>query len=102
MFRNTETDGKPNLKALVQAIKMFPNVQVLIVSSSRSRRGIEPVEIKKVIFLLVAHGILSLRFDGNSKKVQFRLAKSFHDDSVLALQHDQNWISINSLVNLNK
>ena len=34
--------------------------------------------------------------------VQFRLAKSFHDQSVLALQHDPYWIAMNSLVDLNK
>ena len=95
-------DGKPDLKALVQGIKAFPNVRELIVSSSRTRRGIEPIEIKKLIFLLVAHQILSLRFEENTKKVQFRLAKSFHDQSVLALQHDPYWIAMNSLVDLNK
>ena len=102
MFGNTEMDGKPDLKALVQAMKVFPNIREQIVSLSRSRRGIEPVEIKKVVFLLVAHGILSLRFDANSKKVQFRLAKLFHDNSVLALQHDPYWTSMNTLVSLNK
>ena len=35
VFGNTRMDGKPDLKALVKAIKAFPNVRELIVSSSR-------------------------------------------------------------------
>ena len=102
VFGNGDMDGKPDLKNRVQAIKAFPNVRQLIVSSSRTRKGIKPVKIKKFIFLLLAHGILSLRFESSSKKVQFRLAKSYHDDSVLALQHDPYWVAMNSLVNLDK
>ena len=71
----------------MKAIKLFPNVQKFIVSASRAWQGIKPVEIKKVLFLLIAHGILALQFDNDSKHMLFKVAKPFHDDSVLALQY---------------
>ena len=42
-----------------------------------------------MMFMLVAHGIMNLRFDNDSKQVHFHLAKLFYDNSILALQHDQ-------------
>ena len=88
VFGNLGIEGKAHLKGLVNAIKSYPRVPGKIVSSSRSRLNMEPGEIKKVLFLLVAHGILKLHYQTSSKLVMLRLAKSFHDTSVLALQHD--------------
>ena len=102
VFGDPGIEGKAHLKGLVNAIKAYPRVQEKIVSSSQSRLNMEPGEIKKVLFLLVAHGILKLHYERSSKLVIFRLAKSFHDTSVLALQHDPYWIAMEALVDLNK
>ena len=69
---------------------------------SRSRTGIEPVESKKAIFMLVAHGFLKLRFDEETNGVVFSLAKLFHNESILALQYDAYWEAMNTLVDFRK
>ena len=60
----------------------------------------DPNEIKNVLFMLVAHGILKLQFDENGNEVTFQLAKSFHNDTVLALQYDPYWVNMSSYVDL--
>ena len=60
----------------------------------------DPNEIKKILFILVAHGILKLRYDKNGNEVLFQLAKLFHNDTVLALQYDPYWINMNSYDNI--
>ena len=52
--------GIPTLKNLIKVIKAYPNVQLLLLSGSRSRKDNELVEVKKVLFMLVAHGLLNL------------------------------------------
>ena len=60
VFGDNSMTGKPTLKNLVKAIKAYTNVQQLLLSGSRSRKDAEPVEIKKALFMLVAHGLLNL------------------------------------------
>ena len=60
------------------------------------------MKIKKIRFMLVAHGFLKLRYDKESSSVLFGLTKSFHNNSILAVQHDAYWESLNSLVDLTK
>ena len=93
--------GKPNLKGLVTGVKEFHNVRRLLLSGTCTIQGVETGEIKKVIFMLLAHGILKLRLDHESKQVHFFLAKSFHNESILALQYDPYWSQMNSLVDFN-
>ena len=85
-----------------KAIKSYLNVQKLLLSGSRSCTGIEPVEIKKVLFMLVAHGFLKLRFDEETNGVVFSLTKLFHNESILALQLDEYWEAMNTLVDFTK
>ena len=70
MFGDYSIDGKPTLKTIVKAIKSYPNVCQLLLSASRSRS-----DIKKVLFMLVAHGLLKLCYDKESNDVLFSLAK---------------------------
>ena len=100
VFGNHPIEGKPDLKALVKAIKTYPGVRQLIVSGTRSLSQIQPIEIKKVLFMLVAHCILVLKFENVSNSVVFHLAKSNHDNSMLALQHNPYWMAMKLLVNL--
>ena len=102
VFGDPGIEGKAHLKGLVNAIKAYPRVREKTISTSRSRLKMDPGKIKKVLFLLVAHGILKLHYETSSKLVIFRLAKSFHNTSVLALQHDPYWAAMESLVDLNK
>ena len=60
MFCDYSIDGKPTLKNIVKAIKSYPNVCRLLLSASRSRSDIESGKIKKVLFMLIAHGLLKL------------------------------------------
>ena len=50
--------------------------------------------------MLVTHGILELHYRDDTNDVIFHIAKSSHDDTVLALQYDPYWISMNSYVDL--
>ena len=50
--------------------------------------------------MLVIHVILKLQFDENDNEVAFQLAKSFHNDTVLALQYDPYWVNMSSYVDL--
>ena len=102
IFGENSIQEKPNLKNMVKAIKSYPNIQKLLLSGSRSHTGIEPVEIKIVIFMLVAHGFLKLRFDEETNGVVFSLAKLFHNESILALQYDAYWEAMNTLVDFRK
>ena len=86
VFGDYSIDGKPNLKNIVKAIKSYPNVWQLLLTASRSRNDIESGEIKKVLFMLIGHGILKMQYDKDSNDVLFSLAKSHHNDSVLAVQ----------------
>ena len=60
----------------------------------------DPNKIKKILFMLVVHEILKLRFDENDNEVLFQLAKSLHNDTVLVLQYNPYWINMNSYVDL--
>ena len=101
IFGENGINGKPNLKGLVTAVKQFPDVLNLLIAGNRTRKGVKPGKIKKIPFMLVAHGIIKLHFDNEPKQVLFFLAKSFHDESILALQYDPYWNNMNSPVDLN-
>ena len=100
VFGNHPIEGKPDLKSLVKAIKTYPGARWMIISGTRLHSEIQPIEIKKVLFMLVAHSILVLESEHSSNTVIFCLAKSNHNNSILALQHDPYWIAMNLLVNL--
>ena len=102
IFGENSIQGKPHLKNMVKAIKSYPNVQKLLLLGSRSRTGIDPVEIKKVLVMLAAHGFLDLRFDKETNGVVFSLAKLFHNEFILALQLDEYWEAMNTLVDFTK
>ena len=65
-------NGKPNMKNLVKAMKDYPRIQEKIVADLRFRLTMDPNEIKKVLFMLVMHGILKLRYDKNENEVTFQ------------------------------
>ena len=73
VFGDPGIDGKPHLKGLVKSIKAYPNVRAKIVSGSRSRLGMQPGEIKKLHFVLVAHGLLKLHYEPRDKHGIFAL-----------------------------
>ena len=50
--------------------------------------------------MLVAHGILQLHYSDDTNDVIFQIAKSSHDETILVLQYDPYWISMNSYVDL--
>ena len=102
VFGDYSIDGKLTLKNIVKAIKSYPNVRRLLLSASRSRSDIESGEIKKVLFMLIAHGLLKIQYDKESNDVLFSLAKSYHDASVLAIQYNPYWEAMNTLVDLTK
>ena len=102
VFGDHSIDGMPILKNVIKAMKAYPNVRQMIMSNSRSRTGIEPVEIKKVLFMLVGHGILKLRYNKEMNNIQFSLAKSNNNSSILAIQDDAYWEAMNTLVDLTK
>ena len=89
------------LKTLVNAIKTYPQIRQKLIAGSRSRMDIQPWEIKKIIFMLVAHTLLQLHYNNESNDVIFQIAKSNHNETVLALQHDPYWNSMNSYIDLN-
>ena len=60
VFGDYLIDGKPILKNIVKAFKSYPNVCRLLLSVSRSRSDIESGEIKKLLFMLIAHGLLKI------------------------------------------
>ena len=101
VFGNGNLNGKPNLTALVTAFQTYPDGRRLIITGTRSTRPFQPVEIKKILFMLVAHGMLILHFEPNMKEVIFRLAKASHNASVLAIQYHPYWVAMKTLVDLN-
>ena len=101
VFGNGNLNGKPNLTALVTALQTYPDCRRLIITGTRSTRPFQPVEIKKILFMLVAHGMLILHFEPNMKEVVFRLAKASHNASVFAIQYHPYWVAMKSLVDLN-
>ena len=88
------------LKTLVDTIKTYPRVREKLISGSRLRLDLQPCEIKKILFMLVAHGILQLHYSDDTNDVIFQIAKSSHDETILVLQYDPYWISMNTYVNL--
>ena len=102
VFGYHSIDGKPTLKNVVKAMKSYPNARQLLLSTLQSRTDIEPVKIKKVLFMLVAHGILKLRYDNETNNIQFSLVKSSQNSSILAIQDDSYWEAMNTLVDLTK
>ena len=58
----------------VTAVKQFPDVRNLLIAGNWTRKGVKPGEIKKILFMLVAHGIIKLCFDNESKQVLFFLS----------------------------
>ena len=65
---------------------MYPRVHEVLVSGSQLRLTIEPIEIKKNLFMLVSHQILKLHYDEDDKVVVFQLAKSKYNNTLLAMQ----------------
>ena len=102
VFGDYSIDGKPNLKNIVKAIKSYPNVERLLLSASRSRSDIETGEVTKVLFMLIAHGLLKIWYDKESNDILFSLAKSYCHASVLAIQYNPYWEAMNTLVDLTK
>ena len=52
-------------------------------SGSRSRLDMQPCKIKKLLFMLVVHGLLKLHCGDDHNDVVFQVAKSSHDETVL-------------------
>ena len=100
VFGNGNINGKPNLTALVTAFQTYPDGRGLIIAGTRSTRPFQPVEIKKILFMLVAHGMLTLQFEPNMREVIFRLAKASHNASVLAIQYHPYWVAMKTLVDV--
>ena len=100
VFGNGIIEGKPNLKALVTAIQAYLDSRRLLIAGTRSSRALQPVDIKKILFMLVAHGMLKLYFESDTKEVIFRLAKASHNASVLAIQYHTCWVAMKTLVDI--
>ena len=101
LFSDRALQEKISLKALVNAIKSYPRIREKIMSGSRLRLDMQPCENKKLLYMLVAHGLLKLHCGDDNNDIVFQVAKSSHDDTVLALQHDQYWINMNLYADLN-
>ena len=97
VFGDYSIDGKQNMKNIVKAIKLYPNVYQLLLSASRSRSDMKPGKIKKVLFMLIAHGLLKICYDEDSNDVLFSLAKSYHDALVLTIRYNLYWEAMNTL-----
>ena len=101
LFGDTALQEKVTLKALLNAIKSYPRIREKVMPGSRSRLDMQPCKIKKLLFMLVAHGLLKLHCGDDNNGVVFQVTKSSHNDTVLALQHNQYWIDMNLYVDLN-
>ena len=85
---------------LVVAIKGYPRVREVIVVGARSQLDIESREVKKILFMLVAHSLLRLHYDQDDKKVVFQIGQSKFNETLLAIQCNELWQSLNGLVNI--
>ena len=101
VFGERAIQERITLKTLVKAIKTYPQNCQKLIAGSRSRMDVQLCKIKKIIFMLVAHGLLKLHYKNESNDVIFQLTKSTHNETVLAVQHDPYWTSMNSYVDLN-
>jgi len=85
-----------NLENIVKAIKAYPSALQLMFSKPRAKQ-ILPMDVKKVIFVLVVSKILKLKIDtANDNEVVFSLARSSSSgaSTLLAIQDDKYWEDI--------
>ena len=85
---NIESEQKTwTLPVLVEAIRTYPDSAKLI-TMSRAKDGLRPDTVKRIVFGLVASGIVQLNYHVIVKKAVFSLARSGQG---LAMSIDSLW-----------
>ena len=88
---NISTGDKPwTVDVLVERVRSFENAADLILRS-RSKSGLRPDTVKRIVFGLLACGILQLNYHNVIKKAVFSLARSTTQDGAFALSDDRCW-----------
>jgi superfamily II DNA helicase RecQ len=90
-----------NLENIVNAIKAYPSAPQLMFSKPRAKQ-IYPMDIKKVIFVLVVSKIIKLKIDtANDNEIVFSLARSSSSgaSTLLAIQDEKYWEDISIIEN---
>lgn len=88
--RNTITTPK-TLDNVTNVLRDYPNINHLLFNSSQTK--VLPVMMKKVLFVLIANGVIEMVFDISSKEIHLRIAK-VKNENQLAIYDDNIWLNI--------
>ena len=58
--------------------------------------NLEPVNIKKILFLLIVFRIITLKYRPEENEILFNLGKSSNDNIIIALNDPKYWLNINT------
>ena len=87
-------DGESTFKTVLQSIINDQLVNEFLFRSNQT--NLEPVNIKKIIFLLIGFRIITLKYRPGENEILFNLGKSSNGNIIIALNDPKYWLNINT------